>query len=32
MALVGFQCEAVSLDVKEVCFDKEKDIPNTREK
>ena len=32
MALVGFQCEPVSLDVKEVCFEEEEDIPNTCEK
>ena len=32
MALVGFQYEPVSLCVKEVCFEEEHDIPNTREK
>ena len=32
MALVGFQFEPVSLDVNEVCFEKERDIPNKREK
>ena len=32
MVLVGFQYELVSLDVNEVCFDEEQDIPNTREK
>ena len=32
MALAGFWCEPVSLDVKEVCFEEEPDIPNTREK
>ena len=32
MTLVGFQYETVSLDVKEVCFNEEQDIPNTREK
>ena len=32
MALVGFQYEPVSSDVKEVCFEEEQDIPNTREK
>ena len=32
MALVGFQYKPVSLDVNEVCFDEEQDIPNTREK
>ena len=32
MALVGFQHEPVSLDVNEVCFEEEQDIPNTREK
>ena len=32
MALVRFQHETVSLDVNEVCFDDEQDIPNTREK
>ena len=31
MALVGFQDEPVSLDVNEVCFEEEQDIPNTRE-
>ena len=30
--LVGFQHEAVSLDVNEVCFEEEQDIPNTPEK
>ena len=32
MALVGFQYETVSLDVNEVCFEEEQDIPNAREK
>ena len=32
MALAEFQYELVSLDVNEVCFEKEQDIPNTREK
>ena len=32
MALVGFQYEPGSLDVNEVCFEKEQDIPNTCEK
>ena len=32
MALVRLQYEPVSLDVNEVCFEKEHDIPNTREK
>ena len=32
MVLVGFQYEPVSLDVNEVCFEGEHDIPNTREK
>ena len=32
MGLVGFQYEPVSLDVNEVCFEGEQDIPNTREK
>ena len=32
MALVGFQYETVILDVKNVCFEEEPDIPNTREK
>ena len=32
MALAGFQYEPMSLDVNEVCFDEEQDIPNTREK
>ena len=32
MALVGFQHEPVSLDVNEVCFEEEQDIPNAREK
>ena len=27
MALLGFQCKPVCLDVKEVCFDEENDIP-----
>ena len=32
MALIGFQFqyESVSLDVNEVCFEEEQDIPNTR--
>ena len=32
MVLVGFQYEPVSLDVNEVYFEVEQDIPNTREK
>ena len=32
MALVGFQHEPVTLDVNEVCFEEEQDIPNTRKK
>ena len=32
MALVGFQYEPGSLDVNEVCFEEEQDIPNTSEK
>ena len=32
MALLGFQYLPVSLDVNEVCFEEELDIPNTREK
>ena len=32
MALVGFQCEPVSLDINEACFEEEQDIPNTRKK
>ena len=32
MALVGFQYEPVSLDINEVCFEEEQDIPDTREK
>ena len=32
MALVGFQYEPVSLDVNEVYFVEEQDIPSTREK
>ena len=34
MALVGFQFQygSVSLDVNEVCFEEEQDIPNTRKK
>ena len=32
MALVGFQYDSVSLDVNEVCFEEEQDIPNTSEK
>ena len=32
MALVVFQYKPVSLDVHEVCFEEEQDIPNTREK
>ena len=32
MALVGFHYEPASLDIDEVCFDKEQGIPNTREK
>ena len=30
MSLVGFQYEPVSLDVNEVCYEEEQDIPNTR--
>ena len=32
MALVRFQCEPVSLDINETCFEEEQDIPNTRKK
>ena len=32
MALVGFHYEPVSLDIDQVCFDKEQGIPNTCEK
>ena len=32
MALVGFQYEPVRLDINEVYFEEEQDIPNTREK
>ena len=32
MALVGFHYELVSLDVNEICFEEEYDIPYTREK
>ena len=32
MALVGFQYKPISLDVNEVCFKEEQNIPNTREK
>ena len=32
MALAGFWYEPLSLDVNEVCFEEERDIPNTREK
>ena len=32
MALVGFQYEPISLDVNELCFEEEHDIPDTREK
>ena len=32
MALIGFQYEPVSLDLNEVCFEEEQDIPNAREK
>ena len=32
MALVGFPYEPVSLDVNELCFLEEQDIPNTHEK
>ena len=32
MSLAEFQYEPVSLDVNEVCFEEEQDIPNTREK
>ena len=32
MALLGFKYEPLSLDVNEVCFEKEQDIPNTHKK
>ena len=32
MSLKGFQFETVSLDVNEVCFEEEQDIPNIWEK
>ena len=32
MALAGFQYELVSLDVNEICFEEEQDIPNAHEK
>ena len=32
MGLAGFQYEPVSLDVNEICFEEEQDIPNMREK
>ena len=32
MALVEIQYEQVSLDLNEVCFDEEHDIPNTCQK
>ena len=32
MTSVGFEYEPVTLDVNEVCFKEEQDIPNTREK
>ena len=32
MALVGVKHEPVGLDLNKVCFDEERDIPNTREK
>ena len=32
MALVGFQYELLSLDVNEVCFEGEQDIPDTCKK
>ena len=32
MTSVGFEYEPVTLDVNEVCFNEEQDIPNTREK
>ena len=32
MALVGFQYEPVGLDVHEVCFKEEQDIPSTCQK
>ena len=32
MALSGVQCEPVSLDVNELCFEEEQDISNTHEK
>ena len=28
MALVGLQYEPVSLDISEICFEEEQDIPN----
>ena len=31
MALVGFQYEAVSLEVNKVCFNEEQNIPNMHE-
>ena len=32
MALVGFHCKLVSLDVNKICFEEVQDVPNTREK
>ena len=32
MVLIGLQYEPVSLDVNEVCFEEEQDIPNNRGK
>ena len=32
MALQGFQYKPVSLNVNEVCFEEEQDIPNTGKK
>ena len=32
MTLVEFQYEPVSLDIKEVCFEEEQDIPDRLEK
>ena len=32
VVILGFQYEPISLDVKEVCFQQERDIPSTHEK
>ena len=32
MVVVGIQHEGVSLDLNEICFEEERDIPNTGEK